>query len=334
MNIPNDTGHPWRLDKYIEYNKKVPPVDVATYMYWCKKLQFDPDMCIMMAWYHSLTYCELSAILLFQELPYKFIKKKDIRKFWLDYKGRLKFNSARIYVSNLDWFVPSMDNFMSEIKREPYAWLKSIIGDNGTPKQNYEVLFKHINKWKYMGRFSTELFLEAITHMANAGLLEDVLLESPDFDWKNGSNVTSGLLTLFYKDKLADKYEDNKHMTPRIRDFLDVKLVELQEAIHEQYPEDDLNISVITPKLCSFRNLFKGSRYGGFHHDRQLEQLIKYEQTCPEHAKIWRNVYKLRKNVHDPSLLGEIGGWSGIRTKRKKLFIEEGLTGVENVSKY
>ena len=82
-------------------------------------------------------------------------------------------------------------------------------------------------------------------------------------------------------------------------------------------------------KICSFRNLFKASRYGGFHHDRELGVLREYEKTLPQYEDLWDRVFRLRRAMFDERFLGELHNWNGIRKERKKLWLEKGLTGVE-----
>ena len=85
-------------------------------------------------------------------------------------------------------------------------------------------------------------------------------------------------------------------------------------------------------KICSFRNLFKNARYGGFHHDRQLQVIKEYEKVLPEYEYLWKECYDLRKTMFDKRFLGELNGWNGIRKERKKLWLTTGLTGAEKES--
>lgn len=182
-----------------------------------------------------------------------------------------------------------------------------------------------------MGRFSVELFTDMLVHMWDQRLISiPIQSNRAVFDWEDGSNVTSGLLNMFYKDEEADAYDRTHKVTPEQKAFLNEKIAEVQSAIKYFYPTEDVGVSVITPKICSWRNLFKGKRYGGYHHDRQLEQLRHYEQHYPE-SSVWAEIYKIRELCFPKILLGEWGGWTGIRKDRKSLWLKEGKTGVEDV---
>lgn len=326
MLIPNDLGHPWRLNKFVEYQHKVPPIGPSTYLELSKRWGLNEDECLMLAWYNSMSYCEVTAAHLLQELDYKTIRGTTVNHFWVDNKENLIFASARRYVKNMDWFEPLMDTFMRDIKRQPRLWLEKI-ADSNDPKERYKNVYKHMMKWKFMGRFSVELFMDALVQMSREGYLS-LEFEGEEFDWRKGSNITSGMLNMFYQDELADKYDKEGLIDEETVSILEDLITEVQKAVKKQYPEQDVGISVVTPKMCSWRNLFKGRRYGGYHHDRQLEQLTHY-QNVYRHNGLWDELFKLRKDIFDPVLLGEVGGWKGIRKERNKLWLNHGLTGVE-----
>jgi hypothetical protein len=324
MKIPGDTGHPWRLNKFVEYQHYALAVDPPTYGEYAKRRNLTPDDCIVLAWYHSLTYCELTAALLFNKLPWKTIQSSTVKEFWKDNKGKLIFQSARMYVKNMDWFVPLMNQFMRDCKRQPYEWLKRIALP-GTPKARYKAVYDYLMKWKYMGRFSVDLFLEALITFNQIGLLP-LALKVDKYDWKNCSNLTSGLLNILYRDKEADEFDKTQQLSNSLD--LDTAVLDIYKEVMKKYPEQDTNIVSVVNKICSFRNLFKASRYGGFHHDRQLANLYTYQKVYPD-CYLWKEFFKIRKDVFAPQMLGELGGWTGIRKERKKLWLEKGLTGVE-----
>ena len=327
MNIPNDTGYPYRLLKYVQYHMAVPPIEPATIIPYCIKNHLSEDSCILIAWYNSMCYCSPTAILLMNLLPNP--QNVDLTNFWHRHKKNLLFVSARRYVKNMDWFVPLLSQFVKDTDGKSYsAWLKSICNSNDGTK-NYELLYEYLNHWQYMGRFSIELVMDMLVHMYDKNLLSIPFSSNQaEFNWNDGSNVTSGLLNMFYEDDKADQYDKTHSVPDEWIPFLNEKIKEVQQAIKYYYPEQDVGVSVITPKICSYRNLFKGRRYGGYHHDRQLEQLIHYESVYPN-LPVWKEIYKIRFDCFPHKFLGELGGWKGIRKEREKLWLMEGLTGVE-----
>ena len=321
MIIPNDTGHPWRLRKFVEYAHTVPPIGPATYLAWAKIMKLSPDDCVRLAWYNSTCYCELTAIFLSRTIPKK-PNTMIVEKFWTEHKERLIFASARMYAKNMDWFVPLMDKFLAATNGEPLRWLRRIATE-GSPQERYANVYHELMSWPYMGRFSVELFTDAVVQLGREGLLEHLRFEAESIDWRKGSNLTSGLLNMFYQDELADHYDDTKKLEDRVVQLLDKSLAKVQKETGLTHPNSDTSVSVITPKICSWRNLFKGRRYMGYHQDRQLAQLYAYQKNYPG-DRLWEALFALRKRVLAPKLLGEIGGWTGIRKERMKLWVREG----------
>ena len=151
-------------------------------------------------------------------------------------------------------------------------------------------------------------------------------------DWKNCANLTSGIFNIFYEDERANEFDKTGQITRADKVELTGDLRIIQKAIGETYPEQDNDITMFIGKICSFRNLFKAARYGGFHHDRELGVIRQYEADFPEYCSLWQKCYDLRKEIFPNHLLGELHGWAGIRKERKKLWLEKGLTGVERES--
>lgn len=334
MNIPGDTGHPWRLKKFIEYQKYAPAIDPLTLGEYAVINNLDSDNCIYLAWLHSMTYCEITAIYLLDKIPIHKLRQLNttsLEKFWSKYKDKLVFNSSRKYVKNMDWFVPLMVQFLEVAAQDPTNWLYCL-ANSDSPRNNFQSIEHELNSWKYMGRFSVDLFMEAITTFNNNGLI-DLELMGGGYSWKDSSNLTSGLFNIFYHDEKADLFDKKKLVTAgdmrRLDGYLKI-VVSAAEA-----PLETIPVMSVVNKICSWRNLFKGARYGGFHHDRQLENLLFYQENFPEQRDLWDNIFQIRRNLFEPHMLGELGGWRGIRPARKKLWIQKGLTGVEkNVGEY
>jgi hypothetical protein len=330
MNIPNDTGHPWRLNKFVEYQHKVPPINPVTCMEYIKLKDLGYDDCVYLSWLVSITYNAITAIFIFEQLSWRKAKRSLVEQFWWKYKENLIFNSARIYVKSNDWFVDLVYDFLLTVEKKPFAWLKSIAKHKSTEK-NCEVIFKEVKRFKNVGRFSADLFVEMIIHCTVNKHLKLNLSFSEKMDLKSCSNITSGLLNMFYRDDEANEFDKTKKLKSEDIEELENNLLEVQKAIQKRYPNSVSALEVFTPKICSYRNLYKGRRYGGFHHDRQLETLDKYINNYPK-LKLWKLLFKIRSNVFSKNLLGEKNDWRGIRKRRNKLFLEEGLTGVEVIS--
>lgn len=323
-NIPNDTGGDWRLNKFVEYQHEVPSIHYRVLGEYIKRYIHDKDVAVMMCWYMSATYNEVTCILLQKIFDWKSQTPKTIskycKKFWKDNKESLDFGSSRKYAKNMDWFPTLMDEFIRLTKKKPYKWLKHF-------KNSYSDMYKTVSSISFTGRFSCDLFMESILYLND--YFDTSFIAPSKLDWKKCSNLTSGLCNIFYMDEEANEFDKTGKLLVS-EEVLNKNLLYVQDYVKKVYPEQDNDINLFIGKICSFRNLFKSSRYGGFHHDRELGVLKAYEKSLPEYQELWERVYKLRRDMFEPRFLGEIGGWDGIRKERKKLFLTKGLTGVED----
>lgn len=329
-NIPGDTGKYWRLDKFVEYQHEVPSIHYRVLGEYILKHNIDKDDAVMMCWYMSCTYNEVTCVLLNKVYDWKNVSKEEIdgysQSFWAEWKDKLDFGSSRKYAKNMDWFPTLMSEFIKATHKKPYKWLKSL--EQGESLKTYENICKRLEKFEYVGRFARDLFMESIMYLQDFFGIK--ITEPSRLDWEKCANLTSGVLNIVYKDEEANYFDKMDKLpsnvtTEQLTHYLD----KIQKRIHLTYPEQEDDINLFVGKICSFRNLFKASRYGGFHHDRELGVLKTYEKTLPEYQELWKRIYELRKDMFPDRFLGELHGWDGIRTERKKLWLRKGLTGVE-----
>lgn len=328
--IPGDTGFNWRLNKFVEYQHEVPSIHYRVLGNYILELDYVTELndVVMMCWYMSVTYNEVTCVLLQEVFRWRKLTPANIRdyceSFWAMWKDKLDFGSSRKYAKNMDWFPSLMESFIRKTKKRPYLWLKSLC--TGSPQENYHRVFKAVSSIEFVGRFAAELFMESVLYLQEYLGIE---LEEPSkLDWQRCSNLTSGLLNIFYQDEAANYY-DKTGKLPVSEEYLTKHLEIVQREIERVYPEQDNSINLFVGKICSFRNLFKASRYGGFHHDRELGVLREYEKTLPEYQYLWDRIFELRRFMFDKRFLGEYNTWNGIRKERKKLWLQKGLTGVE-----
>lgn len=330
MEIPNDTGHPWRLDKFIEYQYKAKLADLPFLREYAIRQQLSLDECVMLCWYHLAAYGEITSVLLLNLINHRFMADKYIDDFWAQHKPNLVFSSSRIYAKSLDWFPHTMKQLSQASNNRPYKWLVGLAGD-GDPYQRYTKVYQHLDRWKFLGRFSIENFLTALISMGEHGIIP-LQLNSDFIDWEHGSNLASGIMNVYYLDEEANNYDRTGKLPTGLKDLVIGGAYTIYEAVLERYPnQENTDFAVMLGKMCSYRNLFKAKRYAGYHHDRQLSIIQSYQQSYPEASSLWEEMYDMRKKLYHESLLGEVGGWSGIRKERLKLFTSQGLLGVENI---
>lgn len=323
--IPNDDGTNYRLYKFVEYQHEVPEIHYRFLARWILKNGYGLDRTVNLSWLLSATYNEITSVILDDFLLNKGMPPDFI---WERYKDKLDFGSARKYTKNCDWFVPLMKQWEIVTAGKPYKWLKSLEEKNGN--ETYYNITKTLRKMRFVGRFSADLFIELIVYMRD--FLKINIREPAEIDWINGSNLTSGVFNIFYEDEKALEYEKTGNISDEDLESLPQLLLCIQSEISKTYPRQDPDITMFIGKICSFRNLFKAARYGGFHHDRELGVIKTYERIFPEVSNLMSESYEIRREIFPKKFLGEYGGWDGIRKERKKLWLRKGLTGVEDLS--
>ena len=330
MYIPNDNNVDYRLKKFVEYQRAVPPVHRSVLLKYAIDEKLTKDELIIVCWLMANTYHEITTLLLFEE--YRRTSYWGLVEYYEKNSDKIQFGSAKKYIGMQNRFIPILTWFLDTYGVKPYTYLENFFNGLKNDKElKYEELIKFNQKCKNFGRFSADLFNEIYITYQKALLLEDHIEVNDEFDWEHCANLTSGVLNILYEDKLADSFdkgEISKEQLEELKPRLTEGLFSIKEEIEKTYNEPT-DIPLFITKLCSFRNLFKNSRYGGYHHDRQLEYLKKYEKLIPEKKKLWSKIYSIREEVFSPNLLGEKNNWNGIRKERKKLWTTKGLTGVE-----
>lgn len=320
--IPQDDGKTYRLKKFVEYQHEVPSIHYRFLGEWVKVHSLSPERAADMCWYMSVTYNEITCIILDQLIHNEGMSYEDI---WRTYKQALDFGSARKYAKNNDWFVPLMQEWDRATAGDPVSHLRRLQKD--TPEETYVSIQKWLRGLKFVGRFASDLFMESICYLQD--YLGLSLKEPFKLDWKNCANLTSGIFNIFYEDEKANLYDRNHTLAESDKQYLTEKLRVIQAEIMKRYPEQDADITMFIGKICSFRNLFKNARYGGFHHDRELGVIHAYEDSMPQYYQIYNDCYKLRRRIFPERFLGELHGWTGIRKERKKMWLRTGKTGAE-----
>lgn len=106
MNIPNDTGNMWRLDRYVEYyNIRHSQNDGDVHNLGIVCQDADLDTKVWMAFLYSTCYSVATTCFLFTHFPsIEYATESRLRQFWTEYKSKLIFQSDRRYVKNMDKF--------------------------------------------------------------------------------------------------------------------------------------------------------------------------------------------------------------------------------------
>ena len=316
MQIPNDTGGNWRKNQLIKYIGLFPDEIGPIMEAYFTRLHMTKDDQVWWVLLYSACYCMGTACVLFNKLDYKTLTKKELHQFWEDNKARLIFQSDRRYIKNMNQFSEIVEEFLRRSHRKPWKYLQRFITDD--PRETYEKLYKEVSSWRYYGRFGTILFLY------NLSKLLRVNLDYDQYDWKSGKTTTAALFNAIYEDDRADEFEKKATLSSEDIGFLDTFLGQIIRKLKTKYPEKTWTLMGVTSDLCSYRKLFKQTRYLGYYVDRQQEELLWLEERWPEFGETWEWFWKARKNLLPKEYLGEIQGHTGIQKERFKCWSERG----------
>ena len=307
--IPGDTGKTYRVDKFIEYATYAPTVCHPTIIRYGELAGWDKAEYLTSFFLHSLFYEEITAILgvqLFKTHPERLI---DYYKTHIPHT-----NPDKRRVITMNQYPDAIESWVSITDGDPVQWYSQF--------SSRKELRKGIESVKFIGGFSADLF-ENCVYAKGYGFEE----RYPN--WIETPQLSEGMYLLMYEDERANEIHKGSAVKSSEIPLLDHKFGQLCRRYEKKYPNNPP--AKWYTKLCSFTNLFHGTRYGGYHHDRQLANLIWYQENYPEREKLWKRIYRIRKDLWAPHMLGELNGWTGIRKERTKLWLTEGLTGVEKI---
>lgn len=316
MIVPGDTGKPWRYDKMIEYILAFPdelsPV-VKNFFIQEDATKDDKVWWILL---YSACYCVPTACVMYKELDYRTLTKKQLHRFWVDNKSKLLFQSDRRYIKNMDQFEDIVEEFIKRSHRKPWAYLSSMLRDS--EEDTYTAMYKEVNSWKYYGRFGTVLF------MYNVSKLLKIPMKGTEYDWVNGSTTTEAMFNALYKDNRADSFKTNSKLTDKDKERLNHWLNKTIRILEEKDPSKDWTVLGVTSDMCSYRKMYKCTRYLGYYVDRQQEEIELLQNNYPEYPSMWKNMWKARLAGISKEYLGEVNGWSGIQKDLCNAWLDRG----------
>lgn len=316
MIIPNDTGRDWRVNKLIEYIGSFPDEIGPIIRHYFKVRKMSKDDQVWWILLYSACYCVGTACILERELPFETTRKKDLKQFWETNKPNLIFQSDRRYIKNMNQFNEIAWEFITRSGRSPWEYISQFITDD--PYETYKKLYKEVSSWKYYGRFGTILFLY------NLHKLMGIDLDYNGYDWKTGKTTTSALFNAFYLDERAEQFEKDGKLSSEELTWLDNTLTKVISVLKKKYPDKDWTLMGVTSDLCSYRKLFKESRYLGYYVDRQQEEFLWLQERWPQYEKMWNNFWSWRQRTIEPTYLGEKTGLIGIQKQRMKSWTSRG----------
>lgn len=302
----------WRLLKqYIRHGY----MDTDTHLLgkYAEALAMSVPSRITLSFLYSTCYNVPTACFLYDLLgPIKHWNRKQLQDYWDEYSKGMIFQTDRKWVKIANQFVDLCMDFWD--KMYPYSkGIRPYI-------HSFDAMYDHFSQLKNQGRVSTYIFIDGLIA---TGVMKPCMPEK--FDWNNGQTCTEGMLHALGMDDVVGDFDKGKHrLKPEILTTLDGTLSRLVEELRAEGLGEDY-VCDYESNLCAYRKYFKGTMYLGYYLDRQLEELRKLQKQIPDWYNLWEDLFQLRKEVYPAELLGEIGGWKGIRRELMQNFLKEGV---------
>lgn len=317
--IPGDDGKNWRKERLIEFASRYPASFDPVALGFLDEISASKTERVWWAFLYSTCYSIPSACALYRIFPITDIGSLDFDSLWKKNKKNLIFQSDRKYVGYMDKFVPMLKSFIKVTSNNPRVYIDKLIADKAEDEL-YNALYAEVTNWFYFGRFGAVLFIDTLRKCI------DLPMRIDGYDWKNGSTTTSGLFNAFYRDTDAEMFDKGeKRLSEADIDWLYKKKDLVLKVLKKRHPDSHWDTISITRIFCTYRKLYKGTRYLGYYVDRQQEELVRLQEGYPEYDDMWELLWKLRKSGIQNEFLGELHERSGIQKALCKKFLDEGI---------
>ena len=306
----------WRLLKQYIRNGYM---DTDTHLLggYAEALAMSVPRRVTLAFLYSTCYNVPTACFLYDLLgPIKYWNRKQLQDYWDEFSQGMIFQTDRKWVKIANQFVDLCMDFRDKM----YPYKEGI----APYLYSFDAVYDEFTKLKNQGRVSAYIFIDGLIA---TGVMPACMPKS--FDWNNGQTCTEGMLHALGMDDVVEHFDKGKHkLKPEILTTLDEQLTRLvRELRAEGLPAD--YVCDYESNLCAYRKYFKGTMYRGYYLDRQLEELRKVQKSLPSWYNLWEDLFQLRKEIYPADLLGEIGGWNGVRKDKMKQFLQEGVMDVD-----
>lgn len=262
---------------------------------------------LWMAFLYGMSYSCTTVLRFVTEFPtIGDITPCKVKSFWAENRDTLWFQPDKRYLKNNNQVIPAIKSIYQHSQGNLSEYLIPLLN------QGFDATYKEITKtWKFFGPSGAYLFFDAIY-----GLLPELYTDPTHLDWKNcGQTVPEGMAHLLGLDEQALHQE--AYDIPRY----DTKVDRLVKWIGSPKV-------IVESSLCFFRKLFKATRYLGYYADRQLCECKATADILKQECGI--NIWDYRERTCPDYLRGEVGGWTGIRKDRYKIFLKTGTLMGEN----
>lgn len=288
--------------------------------YIAKALDLTIEQRFWLAWLYGSCYCVATAFYMLTRFPtLESALSVDIDKWWREHRETVLFESDRRWVRSRNQFPDMVRSYAAFCCGEQYAAFSRLLKQG--PQESYNAVFSACSSRLYQfGRFSLFTYLEALYNLTGLPIAPTGL------DLRHALSSLNGLCYLLGKDQWVHRQSAAQRLKPGQYEWLQRKLAELYAILVRDHPAIPTTYWNLETSLCAYKKLFFCTRYVGYYIDRQMVEIRKMQSAAPKAAD-WDLLWQFRREHFHPGVLGEIGGWGGIRHEKLHHFMDTGELG-------
>jgi hypothetical protein len=299
--------HPpdWHFSRFVEFTQYKgeigePSPHLAIVGHLIRKMNTE-DKLWMLGCY-AATYCLPSAQVIWSLYPLSEIREKGPKPLeaWLtkNWKGIITRTERRC-VRTPKKMTECLVSFTSWVDNEFPALYKQLSG-GGESVENYDTAWESVEKIKFFGRYINIRFIEGLRRYCGVpALLYDIR--------SVGGWSPKRALCYLYPKETTMLLKDDKASN----DLTNELAIDLMYRVQADLPKVDEYI--LAAMLCEYKACFENyKQYPGWTIDQEpllYDKVFDYWGDDVDRKMLWR----ARKALFPPEVLGEISGWNGTR---------------------
>lgn len=279
--------------------------------YIADRFELNMEQRYWLAFLYAASYCGPTAYYILNEFPdYENADAGRMQRWWEKNKQRCVFQTDRLRVKTQNQLVRMFESYRSFCGENQEQKFRSML--SGNKMESYESVYAECRNLYYYGRYSLFLLLEAVH------VLTGLPITPTTVPWKEALSSRNGL---FYAINREDRLDQN--LTDEDVKVLEDAEYKVLEELNREFPQYEHNAWNIETTLCAYKKLWRNKRYLGYYIDRQQAEISKMEENVNVGVS-WSPLWDFRYEYFSHRMLGEIGGWDGVRNNRMDFFTRTG----------
>lgn len=293
--------------------------------YVADRMELDLEQRYWLAFLYGTNYCVPTTYYIFNEFPdFEEININKMQQWWDKNKQKTYFQTDRAKVKNFNLFVKVFESYKNLVGKNQMECFKKFFKEKNLEKR-YELVYNFTNNIYYFGRFTLFNYLETINE------LTPLKMEPYKLNFKEAESARNGMCYACNKDSFITLHH-KKPSEPIDYPYLQNKLEIIKTELQQENPEIEVNYWNIETCLCAYKKLFWNSRYFGYYIDRQMEEILRLENSVKEVE--WQIFWDFREEFFDPYFLGEKNDWNGIRKENMRTFTRYGKPTTSEIPEF